>query len=127
MRLLQALAGAMITATFAVGTARANAMVFKCNATWDGPITQTITVDLVERWMKWGQTGNPYKIISLNERYITGLQDEGEKPGGELWVMDRLSGEYWRAGVSLGRTALTPEPTEAMSSNTYHGKCTESL
>ena len=35
-----------------------------------------------------------YKIISMTDRYITGLQDKDSAVGGELWVLDRDTGEY---------------------------------
>jgi hypothetical protein len=72
-------------------------MVLKCNAVWDGPIIQTLTVDLEGRWMRFGQYGNAYKIISMTDRYITGLQETDKGVGGELWLLDRETGEYRRA------------------------------
>jgi hypothetical protein len=106
-------------------------MVLKCNATPGGPIIQTLTIDLEGKWMRFGQYGSAYKIISMTDRYITGLQDTDKHVGGELWVLDRETGDYWRAAVFLGWVGLTPEqmnktaplPPEAMQSATYSGKC----
>jgi hypothetical protein len=108
-------------------------MVLKCNATPGGPFVFTLTVDLEGKWMRFGQYGNAYKIISMTDRYITGLQDTDKHVGGELWILDRETGEFWRAAVFLGWPAnvLTPEqlsgtaprPLETMQSSTYSGKC----
>jgi hypothetical protein len=123
----------LVFSIFAVGTCAAAPMVLKCNATPNGPIIQTLTVDLEGRWMKWGNYGNAYKIISMTDRYITGLKEDDKGVGGELWVLDRDTGEYWRAAVSLGWGSmdLTPEmlsgtapkPPSTMQSATYSGKC----
>jgi hypothetical protein len=116
----------LVFSIFAVGTCAAAPMVLKCNATPNGPIIQTLTVDLEGRWMKWGNLGKGYKIISMTDRYITGLQETDKGIGGELWVLDRDTGEYWRAAVFLGwgsMVDLTLNPPATMQSTTYSGKC----
>jgi hypothetical protein len=115
---------------FAVGTCVAAPMAIKCNAAEGGPFAQTLTVDLEGKSMKWGIV--TYKIISMNAHYITGL-DDASGVGGEIWVLDRETGEYWRASVFLGwpAAAITPEvlngtkprPPHSMQSATYHGQC----
>src|ERR1700741_1197632 len=100
----------LLLSIFASATCAAAPMVLKCNAVWDGPIIQTLTIDLEGKWMRFGIYGNAYKIISMTDRYITGLQETDKGVGGELWVLDRETGEYWRATVFLGwaGSALTP-------------------
>jgi hypothetical protein len=90
----------LLLSIFAGATCEAAPMVLKCNAVWDGPIFQTLTVDLEGKWMRFGEYGK-YKIISVTNRYITGLEDKDNGVGGEIWVLDRDTGEYWRAAVFL--------------------------
>jgi hypothetical protein len=123
---------ALLLSIFAVGTCAAAPMVLKCNAVPGGPFVFTLTVDLEGKWMRFGDYST-YKIISMNDRYITGFEDNDKHVGGELWVLDRETGEFWRAAVFLGWGAnvLTPEqlrgtalrPPETMQSATYSGKC----
>jgi hypothetical protein len=123
----------LVFSIFAVGTCVAAPMVLKCNAVWNGPIIQKLTVDLEERSMRWGDVGR-YKIISMTDRYITGLEDQDDGVGGQIWVLDRDTGEYWRATVFLGWDSLasltvsggkppTSPPPKTVQSATYHGKC----
>jgi hypothetical protein len=120
----------LILAMFAAGTCSAAPMVLKCNATPDGPFVYTLTVELEAKWMRFGQFGT-YQIVGLTERYITGFEEGDKHVGGQIWVLDRDTGEYWRASVGLGWSTLTNDqlngtaskPPPTMNQNTYSGKC----
>jgi hypothetical protein len=126
-------ASVLVLSIFVVGACAAAPVVFKCNAVWNGPIIQKLTVDLEQRSMRWGDVES-FKIISMSDRYITGFHDHDNGVGGETWVLDRDTGEYWRAAVFLGWDSLDSltvsggkpppaPPLKTMQSATYHGKC----
>ena len=87
--------------------------------------TVDLVVDLDNRKMNWGTT--EYLITKISDNYITGSQDMGShRDGGEIWVMDDSSGEYWRASVEKICTDknCTSEKNDA---NFYKGICQKKL
>jgi hypothetical protein len=71
---------------------RAAPVNFKC-MTSDGVPVADLIVDTENRTFSWG--ANRYAIHSMNDRYISAYQQTytGEV-GGEVWVLDRITGEY---------------------------------
>src|ERR1700757_3299498 len=82
----------------------ANAYVLKCTTVEGYPLVD-MTIDLDSKVMKWGI--NNYIISDVTDEYITGLHSEhdprrSDNPvGGEVLVLNRLSGIYKRAWVGL--------------------------
>jgi len=84
----------------ALGTAYAtqNPITFKCKS--DGGINiAKVSINLDTKEMKWGKS--PYGVLKVSEEYITALGLEREQTGGDIFVIDRASGEYWRALVGM--------------------------
>jgi len=111
----------------AVGAAFATQtpITLKCQ-TDDGIPAVDLLIDLENKEMKWGtsQYASRYKIIKISDKYITALETQSvfKEAGGEVWVMDRASGEYWRA--SVGMTCRGKGCTDyKMSADTYMGIC----
>src|SRR5581483_6954273 len=75
-------------------------VTFKCNAEGGTPVADLI-VDLDARQMKWGRTAT-YVIHRTDEQYISAHEITPDRVGGEIWVLDRKTGEYNRATVFLG-------------------------
>jgi len=96
----------------------------KCT-THDGIETVDLVVDLDNRKMNWGIS--EYLITKVSDNYITGSQVMGSyRDGGEIWVIDRSSGEYWRA--SVGKICTDENCTSAkMDANFYQGICRKKI
>lgn len=97
--------------------------VLKCT-TDQGKAAADLTVDLDGKVMLWG--GARYKITSETDRYITGMaaNDNGVPPvGGEVWVLDRVSGQYKRAVVGMYYRDGTPPAGPFWEAFTVSGRC----
>ena len=105
-------------------SAEAQPYVLKCSDT-KGGATVDMTVDLDTRTITWGKF---YKISKVTDQYITAVEDEERMPsdvGGEVLVLDRVSGNYKFASVGL----FCDKPPPLCTSNsrfetlTFSGKC----
>ena len=81
-----------------VGSAFAESVVLKCT-TSDGRDTVDLTIDLKKKELRWGPT--KYFIININDKYISAYKRTEDIVGGEIWVIDRRSGEYKRGLVGI--------------------------
>src|SRR5712675_3405416 len=82
--------------------AMAKPYVLKCT-TSDGQLSAELTIDLDQRVMTWGKTPS-YIIIKITDRYITAIENQNvitTDVGDEIWVLDRVSGEYKRATIGM--------------------------
>ena len=96
-RLLWLVAGFLVVS---IPPAVANPFVLKCNSSTGEP-TVDMNVDLDRIMINWG---NNYKITKVTDRYITTIQNEQvmlSDVGGEVLVLDRISGAYKYAAVGL--------------------------
>jgi hypothetical protein len=100
-------------------------LVLNCK-TDSGTPTPDLIVDLDNHTMGWG----PYKfdIRGVTDRYITGIYENSDHVGAEVWVLDRTTGEYRHAGVSMTLRAVQGGlgPPE-LTSYTYRGTCARPL
>lgn len=103
----------------------AEPVTLKC-VTDDGQQLPDLIINIEKRKMNWG---NPallkYDIIHINETYITGLEKTFDQVGGEIWVINRATGEYKRASVGIFYNS--PEEFQkgngSLEANTYEGRC----
>jgi hypothetical protein len=90
-------------------------------------------VDIDKRSMAWGDYAQ-YRIHALDDRHISAYQINASGVGGEVWVLNRVSGEYLRATVFVGyssaeaaRKAAEKNDSGRPSAQTYRGKCSKPL
>jgi hypothetical protein len=92
--------------------------VLKCT-TDRGVTASDLTVDLGKREMRWGQA-SVYDVIHVDDAFITAYLRPTGNVGGEVWVLDRRSGEYQRGSVAL----LGQKPgAVTLTASTYSGRC----
>lgn len=98
----------------------AEPIVLKCT-TSDGRKAADLSIELSNKTMIWA--GTTYDIVHENERYITAYERTIDM-GGEVWVIDRNTGEYHRGGVGIFFTE-NPKPTDQgkFEAYTYSGYC----
>jgi len=96
-------------------------VVLKC-VTSDGLEASDLIVDVENREMSWGPT--KYDINYLDDIHISAYARNGLDVYGEVWVIDRRTGEYHRA--SIGMKGYTIEDVQ-LSADTYTGKCVKQL
>ena len=112
----------LILQVLCTGVALAEPLALKC-ATEDGTPAADLIVDISKRTLSWAH--HKYRIISIDDRYISAYQESDNAVGGEVWVLNRASGEYLRAGVGIFMTRAESEKKEPgkLRANTYQGKC----
>ena len=101
------------------GTLLAEPVVLKC-VTNDGEDAADLVVDLEKRELRWSSL--TYDIININDKYISAYLRPDFTVGGEIWVIDRRSGEYKRGAVYIPFNPLGPEQ-ERLKATTFSGRC----
>lgn len=100
--------------------AQAAPVVLQCS-TSAGQKVADLTIDIDRKTMKWGIV--KYDIVQTNDTYITGYQKDADV-GGEVWVINRVSGFYKRATVSLYYDSnYSPGDEGTFKAQTYEGNC----
>lgn len=69
-----------------------------------------------------------YTIHAIDERYISA--HSASQRGGEIWVLNRATGEYVRATVGISWAspqAIERNDPGKLSGSTYSGKCSRRL
>lgn len=94
----------------------------KCR-TQEGLDTVDLIVDMERRTMSWGVAN--YGITAATEEYITAFRKRDEV-GGEVFVLHRATGDYWRASVGAFCQDARCESTK-MGTGTYLGRCALSM
>jgi hypothetical protein len=113
----------VLVALLASTSAVANPYVLKCTAENGSPVADLI-VDIDQMVMSFGLAKN-YIITKITDRYITALENQHvmtTEVGSEVWVLDRITGEYKRGGVAM----LCDGECKAgykLTAYTYFGKC----
>ena len=96
------------------------------------PHPVNLAIDLEKKLMYWGGLSirDPirYSIHHVNDQYISANRGLNET-GGEIWVIDRVSGECWRSsiGIKWAREAIEDKQPGILSSDTFHGVCRKAL
>jgi hypothetical protein len=105
-------------------SAFANPYVLKCTDENGSPIVD-LTVDIDRLVMTFGWAKPNYIITKITDRYITALEDQHVMTtavGGEVWVLDRVTGEYKRGGVAMLCDYGCKDGAK-LTTYTYFGKC----
>jgi hypothetical protein len=108
------------------GAAYGAPLTLKCT-TSEGTPSVDLVVDVENNTLMWGLSR--YRIHSVDERYISAYLDSNDRVGGETWVLNRVTGEYLRADVSITwptPAAVKSEPGK-LTADTYSGRCTRPL
>lgn len=102
----------------ACNAAHSASITLKCSDSSGQPVAD-LTVDVSAGEMKWSFFN--YRITQHDHRYISAQEIvPSDRIGGETWVLDRVTGQYIRAGVAiLGPTAVDLK----LQSFTYAGVC----
>ena len=112
-----------------VGSSAAAPVTFKCT-TAEGDPAADLVVDIENRTMVWA-THQLYTIHAVDDRYISAYLKNQSQVGGEVWVLNRTTGEYLRVDVTI--TWLSAEAARSMrspgklSAGTYRGRCSRPL
>lgn len=106
-----------------VSEAFAGAISLKCIDS-SGQAAADLHVDLAEGELRWSIVR--YRITQQSDRYISATQvTSPDEVGGEIWVLDRITGEYTRASVSILATEFSEgRPVDPrLAAVTYSGVC----
>jgi hypothetical protein len=120
MRIATLLIGLLV-----VGPAHSAPLILKCTDSSGQPVAD-LQVDLAGREMRWSILR--YRITQLSDRYISALQLTAPSDvGGEVWVLDRVTGRYTRASVAVLATGFSGnQPVNPrLEASTYTGTCKE--
>ena len=104
--------------------AMAKPYVLKCT-TSDGQPSADLTIDLDQRVMTWGKTPS-YIIIKITDRYITAIENQNvitTDVGDEIWVLDRVSGDYKRATIGMYCNDASCNTGKHLDVGKYFGRC----
>jgi len=121
-------ANLMVVLLLTVVVTHAAPVTFKCT-TAEGDPAADLVVDTTERTLVWGG-GQKYAIHSMNDRYLSAYLQTQSEVGGEVWVFNRVTGEYLRASIYIGwaspEAARRGDPGK-LTGTTYRGKCSRPL
>ena len=109
----------IILATLLPSLCIAEPIVLKCT-TDDGQKAADLIIDLPNKTMTWAIFN--YDIVHENETYITAYE-RTNNIGGEVWVIDRNTGEYHRGSVGIYLTENQTTDQGKFVANTYSGYC----
>lgn len=122
--------GLIVTLLLLIGTcasAQATPVTLKCTDSSGQPVADLL-VDVEAGYMRWSISN--YRITHQDNRYISAQEvPRADQVGGEIWVLDRVTGQYIRSGVSIlserfsGATPIGPK----LQPFTYSGRCNAPL
>ncbi|MBK7115276.1 MAG: hypothetical protein IPM70_18315 [Proteobacteria bacterium] len=92
---------ALVSITIAQA-AEASPITYKCEAS-NGEVVADFIVDIDKRQIRWGSYTR-YNIQSASDRFISAYEDNGRAIGGEVLVLDRLTGDYTRVALHMTST-----------------------
>jgi hypothetical protein len=75
----------------------AEPVVLKCHTSKNHEASDLV-IDLSKKVMSWGST--IYRIHHFDDTYISAYEEQYYL-GGEVWVINRITGEYHRAAVGI--------------------------
>ena len=107
----------------------AEPVTLKC-VTTEGREAADLMIDIDNEVMKWGI--NTYDIIHIDDKYISAYLRPYEDVGGEIWVIDRRTGEYKRGSVAVLFSKIEDPDNLGniqgrLRGNIYTGKCVKQL
>jgi len=130
---LRRILGLVVVTVFGLPTsATAELQALKCTVEINEEATDLnidLTVDLDHKVMTLGVV--KYTIVHITDRYITALEENPNRVGSDIIVLDRITGNYKRAGVANLCTIPTGEEDPNtycknhmhLEARTYSGRC----
>ncbi len=115
------LVAALVALAGPTSKAIAEPVVLKCR-TQGGQEASDLTIDIENNKMKWGSN---YNIVHVSSEYITAYQ-ETNIVGGEVFVIHRATGDYWRALAGKYCSSRVCDD-EKMGVLTYRGRCSRTM
>jgi len=117
---LKKILAVLVAQLISLQMAQAAPVVLQC-FTSGGQKVADLTIDIDRGTMKWGVV--EYDIVQADDTYITAYQ-KGADVGGEVWVINRISGSYKRAAAGLYYDSnYTPGDEGTFQAQTYEGNC----
>jgi hypothetical protein len=111
-----------------VGVTESAPVKFK-RTTAEGDPAADLVVDTENRTLVWA--GNQkYAIHAMNDRYISAYLKSQSAVGGEVWVFNRVTGEYLRASAYIGWDSpevIKRNDPGKLTATTFRGKCSRPL
>lgn len=90
--------------------------------TVEGRDAENLLIDIENQTMSWGAF--KYRITGVTSQYITAIAEQSDPVGGEVFVIDRVSGLYQRGAVYLAVTDPdNPERNREIVARTFAGSC----
>lgn len=90
----------------------------------DGQEASDLTIDLDAGTMSWG-TLSTYTIRHSNDTYISAYEDlPNDRVGGEIWVINRITGEYKRGRVGNYCAGQACDDVK-LNAFVYEGRCSK--
>jgi len=109
--------------TLLVSPVLAEDVVLKC-VTAEGTKAADLTINLATKRMTWSVIG--YRIVHVDSDYITAIKDQQDKMGGDIWVLHRSSGKYWRVAIGEYCDGKDCGSTRT-AAVTYEGTCRKNM
>ncbi len=101
-----------------------SSVTLKCK-TSDGRDAVDLSIDLDNKTMRWGTTY--YDIIHVDDKHITAYERPTTSVGGEVWVIERQTGEYLRALVAKLFIEHEKPEDARLQAQTYSGRCLKKM
>ena len=77
--------------------------------------------------MTWGEN-TKYDIFHVNDLYISAYQRKNKNVGGEVWVINRITGNYKKAAVGIyysRRFKFDDGDEGSFAAYIFEGRCTK--
>ena len=112
----------LLAGLFGSSFLQAAPVTLKCTDVGGTPVAD-LTVDLARNRIWWG--AGQYRIAHVSDRYISAYLEQPGTVGGEVWVLDRVTGNYKRGSVAM--LMSLEEAREGgkgrLTATTYEGRC----
>jgi hypothetical protein len=115
----------VVAQLLAIGSCAAAPVTLKCTTAYETPAADLV-VDIENRTMMWGEAVK-YTIHAIDDRYISAHHIHPSEVGGEIWVLNRATGEYLRAEVSISWASPQASGPGRLGAATYTGRCSRPL
>jgi hypothetical protein len=103
-----------------ITSVNANEVTLKC-VTDTGQKAADLKIDLDSNTMKWAHL--EYEIYHSSDLYISAYQ-KSKDIGGEVWVINRVTGEYKRSAVGMYcNSDCGKNDTQVLLTQSYEGRC----
>ena len=104
-----------------IGEVAAEPITLKCFDS-SGLATVDLSIDLDTKIITWGVT--TYYITGVTDTYISAYE-ETDAVGGEVWVINRITGDYKRATVGIFYSSAQARDGGAFKALIYSSRCSK--